>query len=38
LGKRANDRARHLLENHKPRPLEDKIRAELRKIVNSKDR
>jgi len=38
LGKRANDRARHLLENHKPRPLEDKIRAELKKIVISKDK
>ncbi len=38
LGERANARARHILENHKPRPLEEKIRAELRKIIAAKDK
>lgn len=37
LGTRAKERARDILENHIPKPLEDDLKAELRKIVKSMD-
>jgi len=38
LGTRAREGAKHILENHTPQPLEKKLKAELRKIVESKDK
>lgn len=37
LGTRAKERARDILENHIPKPLEAGLKAELRKIVKSMD-
>ena len=37
LGTRANERVKFILENHCPRPLEEGLRSELRKIVKSRD-
>ncbi len=38
LGTRAKERVKHILETHRPRSLDDGSKAELRKIVRSKDR
>lgn len=38
LGARANERARHILENHVLRPLDEKVRAELKKIIKTMDK
>ena len=38
LGTKARERAKHILENHTPQPLEKKLKAELRKIVKSRDK
>jgi len=38
LGARANERARHILENHVPRPLDEKVRAELKKTIKTIDK
>ena len=38
LGTRANERVKSILENHRPKPLEEKLRTELRKIVKSRDK
>ncbi|NIM90654.1 MAG: trimethylamine methyltransferase [Candidatus Aminicenantes bacterium] len=38
LGTKARDRAKYILENHTPQPLEKKLKAELRKIAESRDR
>lgn len=38
LGTRANEKARHILENHHPKPLEKNLKAELRKLVKSMDK
>jgi trimethylamine--corrinoid protein Co-methyltransferase len=37
LATRANERIKHILETHTPKPLEEGIKSELRKIVQSKD-
>ncbi|MBN1223955.1 MAG: trimethylamine methyltransferase family protein [Candidatus Aminicenantes bacterium] len=37
LGIRANERARHILENHTPKALDEEITQKLRKIVGSRD-
>ena len=38
LGTRANERARYILENHKPKALEDSIKAKVKNIVESMNR
>ncbi len=38
LAIRANEKARDILENHKPQPLDKQIKEELNKIVKSKDK
>lgn len=38
LGIKANEKVKHILENHTPKPLEEKLKAELRKIVKSRDK
>ena len=38
LGIKANEKAKHILENHTPKALEEKLKAELRKIVKSRDK
>jgi trimethylamine--corrinoid protein Co-methyltransferase len=38
LGTRANEKARYILEQYKPRILEDKLRTELNKIIKAMDR
>jgi trimethylamine--corrinoid protein Co-methyltransferase len=38
LGARARERARYLLESHRPRPLDDKLKMELRTIVGAMDK
>ncbi len=38
LGIKANEKAKYILENHTPKPLEEKLKAELRKIVKSMDK
>jgi trimethylamine--corrinoid protein Co-methyltransferase len=38
LGTRARERAKYILENHTPQPLEKKLKDELRKIVESRDK
>jgi len=38
LGSRARERAKHILENHTPQPLGKKVKAELRKAVESRDK
>jgi len=38
LGTKARERAKYILENHTPQPLEKKLKAELRKIVESRDK
>jgi trimethylamine--corrinoid protein Co-methyltransferase len=35
LGSRANEKVRHILENHQPKPLEDDVRKELKAIIAS---
>jgi len=37
LGRRANERVRFIIENHRPQPLEESIRKELKKSVQSLD-
>jgi len=37
LAARANDQIKHILETHTSKPLEESIKAELRKIILSKD-
>jgi trimethylamine--corrinoid protein Co-methyltransferase len=37
LATRANERVRHILETHTPKPLDEGLKEELRKIVQSKD-
>ena len=37
LAMRANERARQILETHTPKPLDENLKAELRKIIQSKD-
>jgi len=37
LGERANEKAKYILENHTPKPLNDKLRKELHTIVESMD-
>jgi trimethylamine--corrinoid protein Co-methyltransferase len=36
LGQRAGDKARYILENHKPLPLENNIRKKLRQLIQSR--
>ncbi len=36
LGQRAGDKARIILENHKPLPLDDEIRKKLQKLIQSR--
>jgi trimethylamine--corrinoid protein Co-methyltransferase len=36
LGQRAGDKARFILENHKPLPLDDEIRKKLQKLIQSR--
>ncbi len=38
LGTKARERAKYILENHTSQPLEKKLKAELRKIVKSRDK
>jgi len=38
LGTRANEKIRHILENHEPKPLEESVKEELKKIINSKNK
>ena len=38
LGTRANEKVRHILETHHPKPLEKNLRTELRKLVKSVDK
>ncbi len=35
LGTRAAEKARYILENHEPKPLEEKVQSELKKIIAS---
>jgi trimethylamine--corrinoid protein Co-methyltransferase len=35
LGMRASEKARYILENHQPKPLEEKVQGELKKIIAS---
>jgi trimethylamine--corrinoid protein Co-methyltransferase len=35
LGARASDKAREILENHRPAPLDENVQKELRKIIAS---
>jgi trimethylamine--corrinoid protein Co-methyltransferase len=37
LGTKANEKVKYILENHNPKPLNEKIKAKLRKIVESKN-
>ncbi len=37
LGRRANEKVRHILENYQPKPLEEKTKSELRRIVQKMD-
>ena len=34
----ANEKARHILENHVPKPLDDSIKENLREIVESRNK
>ena len=38
LGTRANEKAKYIIENHNPEPLEENLKTELRKIVDSMDK
>ena len=38
LKQNANDRVRHILENHVPEPLADDVRANLRQLIEDYDR
>jgi len=38
LGTVANEKARHILENHVPKPLDDSIKSKLREIVESRNK
>lgn len=38
LATRANEKARYILENHTPKPLDEQIKEKLHKIVKSKDK
>ena len=38
LGTRANEKVRYILENHDPKPLEERIKTELRHIVESRNK
>ena len=38
LGIKANEKVKHILENHTPKLLEEKLKAELSKIVKSRDK
>lgn len=37
LETKANEKVKYILENHNPKPLNEKIKAKLRKIVESKN-
>jgi trimethylamine--corrinoid protein Co-methyltransferase len=37
LAARANERVKHILETHTPKPLDENLKAELKKIVQSED-
>lgn len=38
LGQRTNEKVRSILDNHKPRPIAEDIKAELNKIITSRDK
>ncbi len=38
LGTRANEKVRYILENYNPRPLDEKLKTELKHIVKSWDK
>jgi len=38
LKTKATEKVRHILENHQPKPLEPKLKAELRKIIRNKNK